>query len=785
MKKIRMIAAIVFIAAFCAALGVASGAKWWEDNPYGDVSSGAWYYDAVRICRENGILVGTDEDTFGVGQGMTRAMAVTALASASGYDAAAYAGTVVFDDVPAGKWYSAPAAWAYEKGLSSGTGDGLFSPDSPLTREQLAVMLYRYYRMNGGEFTADISIGVFSDAADASEWARDALAWAYYSKIISGTSDGDTVLLSPGSAATREQFAQMFVKYLYLKPVYEINGIDISKYRIVYAKGAIKNIIAAADMMADSIERSLGVRLPVVTDDEEPVECEIIVGKTNREDMGLVTVDHAAIEENDSRFVWSVQGSRLVVCGFDSSSALDTGDRSAVNMNGSENAAVSFAEKVLGVDFFTGDFILCTPDPVISLPDGYTHWGDVTFKWRTLDIDGRPVDSTENYYPEWGCGMPHQLGNLITGHWKVDLADNAWDNPCYSDPDNIAMLMEHIGELLELRPDISMIGLIQNDSHIYCRCERCMEIYRAAGSRCGTVMNIVNIACETFEDNFPNLKFATWAYTWGYRPPENVILHKNSVVYFNTLVYCFSHDYRDMNCKYNRVAEDYLTKWSDIAGHVFLWDHSGSGSTQLTPCVDLDSILHNARFFAEHGLDGVFLNAANTHSKSRYFSDFNVLRGYLFGRVYRNSYMSDEEYYYHMDSFLRAFYGEGWKPLREYIDLISKLGENHCRQNNTYTSECFDYGEVAAASEKIDALWEEAKSKTADGEQIRRIEHEQVSWTYLRQCALHGPQYVNGSDADRAEYEENNRKLYDDMILHKQDYMLHGNVSFTASPETW
>ena len=149
MKQLKLIASVVFVLAMLAALAVGVSAKWWDDNPYEDVMSSAWYYDAVRICRENGIFNGTSETAFGTGVKLTRAQFVTALAGAAGCDKAAYADASPFDDVPADKWYSAPVAWAAEKGITSGTGNGLFAPGKVISREELVTMLRRYAEING------------------------------------------------------------------------------------------------------------------------------------------------------------------------------------------------------------------------------------------------------------------------------------------------------------------------------------------------------------------------------------------------------------------------------------------------------------------------------------------------------------------------------------------------------------------------------------------------------------------------------------------------------------
>lgn len=231
-------------------------------------------------------------------------------------------------------------------------------------------------------------------------------------------------------------------------------------------------------------------------------------------------------------------------------------------MQGSENAVLYFAEDVLGIEFYMiyHDVIVAEPDPVISLEDGFTHIDGPGFKWRSVEIDGCSISSTGNYYEEWGCGMPHQIGNLMMGYWKEGRFDNVWANPCYTDPDNIESLKSNIRELLESNPSLNLIGLVQNDSSEYCKCEGCTEAFREAGSRSGAIIKLVNLICETFEDEYPNVKFATFAYNWSFNPPKNMELHKNVVMYYNTLVLCTGHAYPESDCQYNKNALSNLQK---------------------------------------------------------------------------------------------------------------------------------------------------------------------------------------------------------------------------------
>ena len=113
----------------------------------------------------------------------------------------------MFSDVVSDAWYSEAVAWAAARGIVSGYGNGLFGPGDNITREQLAVMLWRY----AGSPAATNKELHFSDAGEASNYALDALLWSVEDGIINGKGGG---ILDPKGLATRAQVAQMLKNYL-------------------------------------------------------------------------------------------------------------------------------------------------------------------------------------------------------------------------------------------------------------------------------------------------------------------------------------------------------------------------------------------------------------------------------------------------------------------------------------------------------------------------------------------------------------------------------------------
>ena len=137
---------------------------------YTDVPENAWYEEAVRVVTERGWMDGTGDGKFSPNDGLTRAMLATILWRMEDCPAAAV--TANFTDTVRGSWYDGGVSWCVEKGLFQGFPDGSFRPSDAVTREQLAVVFYRYAGATPAE--AEAKVGVKNGCA----WALDACAWA-------------------------------------------------------------------------------------------------------------------------------------------------------------------------------------------------------------------------------------------------------------------------------------------------------------------------------------------------------------------------------------------------------------------------------------------------------------------------------------------------------------------------------------------------------------------------------------------------------------------------------
>jgi hypothetical protein len=174
--------------------------------PFTDVAEGDWFYDDVLYVYGEGLMLGTSDTLFSPGISITRGMIVTILGRRAGVTADEYAGAS-FTDVEASQYYAPYIKWAAENGVVLGMGNDKFAPDLRISRQDLAVILYRYTEFIGeGPVGAWASRIPFADVADIADYATEAVMWSAQKGIINGRPNN---LFDPGAGATRAEAAAM------------------------------------------------------------------------------------------------------------------------------------------------------------------------------------------------------------------------------------------------------------------------------------------------------------------------------------------------------------------------------------------------------------------------------------------------------------------------------------------------------------------------------------------------------------------------------------------------
>ena len=174
-----------------------------------DVSKNVWYYNSVKYCYENGIIMGTTDETFSPNTNVTRGNLVTILWRMEG--SPVVSGNLSFPDVKQSDYYYEAVKWAEKTGVVHGYDTGKFGPNNYISREQLATILNNYAKYKKKDTSKKADLSTFTDNKKISSYAKEGVAWAVGNKVMSGKNEGTRV--DPQGKATRAETAAMIQNY--------------------------------------------------------------------------------------------------------------------------------------------------------------------------------------------------------------------------------------------------------------------------------------------------------------------------------------------------------------------------------------------------------------------------------------------------------------------------------------------------------------------------------------------------------------------------------------------
>ena len=171
---------------------------------FSDVPANQWYAPAVSYVTQRGLFSGVSETQFAPSQSMTRGMLVSVLYRFNG---TSHTGSSPFADVSSDAWYGNAVSWAYANNLVSGVSDTSFAPNTPITREQAAVMLARYLKFSG--VALENGTPDFQDTASISGYAKESVGAMQKAGLLSGDNEGN---FRPDAQITRAEIASIFMR---------------------------------------------------------------------------------------------------------------------------------------------------------------------------------------------------------------------------------------------------------------------------------------------------------------------------------------------------------------------------------------------------------------------------------------------------------------------------------------------------------------------------------------------------------------------------------------------
>lgn len=246
MKKIKQILSGFLSAVMIFSMSSVSFAAV-GDNVFADVNGNAWYAEAVQYVNDNGIMSGTGNNEFSPQENTSRAALAAVLYRAEGSPAVDVQNEFV--DVDSDAWYTDAVSWASTEGIISGYGNGLFGINDPVTREQIAAILWRY----AGSPDA-VSSENFADESSISSYAVKAVDWVRNNNIMSGKENN---MFDPDGYATRAEIAMVLFHFMTLKEDNAQQDTEEDSNVLVVYFSATGSTQAVAQTIADTLEADI------------------------------------------------------------------------------------------------------------------------------------------------------------------------------------------------------------------------------------------------------------------------------------------------------------------------------------------------------------------------------------------------------------------------------------------------------------------------------------------------------------------------------------------------
>ena len=266
--------------------------------PFTDVKESDWFYDNVKYVYENKLFSGVSDDLFAPNEAMTRAMLVTVLYRAAGEpDMSEEIWGYPFEDVDAQSWYGTAVYWARNCNIIEGYSENEFVPDAPITREQLAAILYRYAQFKGVSTNEIGDLSQFTDAGSISAWAQNNVGWAVGKGLLTGRDNGT---LDPTGNTTRAEVAAMLQRFN------ESNIHDVSNQTEAAKTADFSNVASVSEERAAEITSVLYDYFGTADAETGNMYAFEIVGEFDMDN------EHYYL----GRWQWNVEGHNSLLCDF-------------------------------------------------------------------------------------------------------------------------------------------------------------------------------------------------------------------------------------------------------------------------------------------------------------------------------------------------------------------------------------------------------------------------------------------------------------------------------------
>lgn len=435
------------------------------------------------------------------------------------------------------------------------------------------------------------------------------------------------------------------------------------------------------------------------------------------------------------------------------------------SLAGSVYAVYRFLEE-LGFHWYATDCFTVPEGDALTIPQNLDICHTAAFAYReTCSLSAtydntyclaNGLNGTETSRGRTGVGgnvtyinsLAHSLTNSIVSAstyfeshpeyfaYRTDSGKRQNTQLCLSNPDVLKTVISDvlavIADKIDRYPGETLIvSVTQNDNKQYCQCDKCTALADKYGGQSGLMIWFVNqIADAVRAAGYDNVLVDTFAYTYTRTAPTGIVPRDNVCVRLCSIECCFGHTLDDPDCSQNAAFMTDLKAWRAIAKHLYIWDYAADFHQLLATFPDFDVIARDIQIFYENGANGVFEEGNDVAANCN--GELAELRSYLITQLLWDPYC---DYDTLMNDFMAAYYGAGWRNIREYKDIVCL---NTCRFG-THIGPLEYIGNRSlltldsASMKTVDKLFTDAKAAVT-GLQLEHVQRVEISWRYWKAC---------------------------------------------------
>ena len=393
----------------------------------------------------------------------------------------------------------------------------------------------------------------------------------------------------------------------------------------------------------------------------------------------------------------------------------------AGNERGLAYGLYAFLETYLGVHVYSPDTV------VIDEGDVMIGGGVLAVYEPAFEIIRNPWFPIESLSEKDG-GNVHDLGSIKTLSLNA-IVGTGNIQPCLSDPENLTKAIGVVENYLRAVKNVDTLSFAPATEYdVHCTCDACAAVIAEEGSPAGLYVRFLNQLTEAISAEYPALKYELVIRAYLKTAPTVTKLSDRISLRFDMSKCHISHPITDGNCPEAVALADSMRSWGKMGANIHI-EYALTATKDFIPVfANLGTLRENFRFFAECGVDSIVCDGNIVCPTG----EFGELRVYLVSQLLQNPTMSEEEYYALMDAFLKAYYGEGWMHIREFIDTVTELAADGHQTADGSPFDAITQEEYAQHAEAFDELWDQAEALA--GDRIDFVKRARFQWRYIKLC---------------------------------------------------